>query len=254
MKVKKILGIDVGGSGIKGAIVNTKTGKFKTRRYRIPTPEGATPDDVAAVVGKIATHFKWTGPIGCGFPAVVRNGIAQTAANVDKSWIGTNIAEKFEESSGCPVVVLNDADAAGMAEMKFGSGKGKKGVVMLFTVGTGIGTVIFSHGKLVPNTELGHVLLNTMSAEEYASDAVRQNEQLSWEEWAGRFNEYLLYMERLFWPDLMIIGGGMSKKDEKFNDQLTVKTTVIPAKLRNDAGIIGAAVAARLELKSRNKH
>lgn len=253
MKAKKILGIDVGGSGIKGAIVNTKTGKLKTKRYRIPTPEGATPDDVAAVVGKIAKHFKWTGPVGCGFPAVVRNGVALTAANVDKSWIGTNIAEKFEESSDCPVVVLNDADAAGMAEMKFGAGKDKKGVVMLFTIGTGIGTVIFSHGKLVPNTELGHVLLNTMSAEEYASDAVRQKEQLSWEVWAGRFNEYLLYMERIFWPDLMIIGGGMSKKEDKFNDHLTVQTTVLPARLLNNAGIIGAAVAARIELKSRSK-
>jgi len=137
--------------------------------------------------------------------------------------------------------------------MKFGAGIDEKGVVMLFTVGTGIGTAIFSHGKLVSNTELGHVLLNTLSAEEYASDAVRQNEQLSWEVWAGRFNEYLLYMERIFWPDLMIIGGGMSKKEDKFNDHLTVQTTVLPARLLNNAGIIGAAVAARLEFKSRNK-
>ena len=249
MKKKKILGIDIGGSGIKGAIVHTKKGKLLTERHRIPTPNPATPNEVAVIINEMVKHFEWNGAVGCGFPAVIQNGTARTAANIDKTWIGTNVNSLFTDITGCPVFAVNDADAAGMAEMKFGAGRGNKGVVILITVGTGIGTVIFSRGKLVPNTELGHVLLNTMEAEEYASDAVRKKLDLSWEDWAKRFDEYLVYMEKLFWPDLFIIGGGASKKDEKFLEYLSVKTPVVPAELLNNAGIVGAALLAKDMLK-----
>jgi len=249
VKLKKVLGIDIGGSGIKGAIVHTKKGKLLTERYRIPTPGKSTPENVAKVIKQIADHFNWEGPIGCGFPAVVQHGVARSAANIDDSWIGVNINELVTKETGCPTMAINDADAAGMAEMKFGAGKSHKGVVFLVTVGTGLGTVFFTRGKLLPNTELGHVLLNEQTAEEYASDAVRKRLDLTWEEWAVRFNEYLLYIEKLFSPDLFIIGGGASKKDDKYIDQFTVQAPIIPAKLLNQAGIVGAARAARIFFK-----
>ncbi len=249
MKLKKVLGIDIGGSGIKGAIVHTKKGKLLTERYRIPTPGKSTPENVAKVIKQITDHFNWKGAIGCGFPAVVQHGVARSAANIDDSWIGVNINELVTKETGCPTMAINDADAAGLAEMKFGAGKSHNGVVFLVTVGTGLGTVFFTRGKLLPNTELGHVLLNEQTAEEYASDAVRKRLDLTWEEWAGRFNEYLLYIEKLFSPDLFIIGGGASKKDDKYMDQFTVQAPIIPAKLLNHAGIVGAARAARLYFK-----
>lgn len=245
MKFKKILGIDIGGSGIKGAPVNTKKGKFMTKRHRIETPDPATPMAVAEVIKAIAKHFKWEGPIGCGFPAVVLNGVVKTASNIDKSWIETDAQELFTKTTGLPVWVINDADAAGLAAVRFGAGRDVKGSVLMLTVGTGIGSAFFTRGKLLPNTELGHLILNGQNAEKYTSDATRKNENLSWEEWGKRFNEYLMEMERLFWPELIIIGGGMSKKMEKFRDQLTLKTKVIPATLLNDAGIIGAALSVR---------
>ncbi len=245
MKFKKILGIDIGGSGIKGAPVNTKKGKFLTKRYRIETPNPATPIAVAEVIKAIAKHFKWEGPIGCGFPAVVLNGVVKTASNIDNSWIETDARELFTKTTGLPVWVINDADAAGLAAVRFGAGQDIKGSVLMLTVGTGIGSAFFTRGKLLPNTELGHLILNGQNAEKYTSDATRKNENLSWEDWGKRFNEYLLEMERLFWPELIIIGGGMSKKMEKFRDQLTLKTQVIPATLLNDAGIIGAALSVR---------
>jgi polyphosphate glucokinase len=248
-KYKKVLGLDIGGSGIKGAIINTKTGKMLTPRFRIPTPEGATPKDVANTVKEVAKHFKWKGLIGCGFPSVIQNGFARTAANVDKSFIDTNVDKLFSETTGCKVFCVNDADAAGLAEMKYGVGKGQKGVVILITVGTGIGSVIFSQGKLVPNSEFGHVQYKGMDAEHYASDAVRKSQKLSWEAWALRFNEYLMYMENLFWPDLFIIGGGVSKEPKNFMPHLTVKCKVLPAKLQNNAGMIGAAVFAKQKTK-----
>jgi polyphosphate glucokinase len=248
MKYKKVLGIDIGGSGVKGAIVHTKKGKLLSKRHRIPTPQPATPESVGEVIGEIVRHFKWKGPIGVGYPGVVQNGIARTAANVDNSWINKDINTLFSTITGCPVHVVNDADAAGTAEMKFGAGKNFKGVVMLVTVGTGLGTVMFSTGKLVPNLELGHIILMGDDAEKYASDAARKNEDLSWEEWAARFNEYLDRLEALTWPDLIIIGGGASKKDDKFFQYLNTNAKVVPAELLNEAGIIGAAVAAR------NKH
>jgi polyphosphate glucokinase len=246
MKLKKIMGIDVGGSGIKGAIINTKTGELLTDRYRIPTPSQGKPDQIADVIKQIVEHFKWSGAVGVGFPAVVQNGVAKTAANIDKSFIGTNIENLISTKTNCAVKVINDADAAGQAEMKFGAGKDNKGVVILITVGTGIGTVIFTKGKLLPNTELGHIYLNRdREAELYASDATRQKYDLSWKDWAQRFDEYLNYLEKLFWPDLFIIGGGISKNEAKFQQYITVQTKVVPAQLLNYAGIIGAALAAK---------
>ncbi len=245
MKLKQILGIDIGGSGVKGAIVDTKNGKLLTERYRIPTPQPATPDAVAEVIKKIVNHFDWDGPIGVGYPGVIQHGIARTAANLDKSWIDKDLNKLFAKTTKCKVHVVNDADAAGMGEMKFGSGKGFKGVVLLVTVGTGLGTVAFTSGKLVPNMEMGHILLHGNDAEKYASDAARKADNISWTEWAGRFNEYLNRMEDLLWPDLIIIGGGASKKDEKFIPLLKTRATVIPASLLNEAGIIGAAMASK---------
>jgi polyphosphate glucokinase len=250
MKFRKILGIDFGGSGIKGAPVDTKSGKLLSKRFRLPTPMPATPDSVCKTIKEIVRNFKWEGPVGLAFPSAVQNGIIKTAANIDKSWIGVNAEKLIFDKIGLPVVVLNDADAAGLAEMKFGAGKGYKGVVLLVTIGTGIGSVLFSRGKLVPNTELGHIYLSTgMDAELFTSDAVREKENLSWDEWARRFNIYLLEMQRLFWPELIIVGGGVSKKKELFIDHLTVSTKVVMAKAKNEAGMIGAALAARAAKK-----
>lgn len=249
MKLKKILGIDIGGSGVKGAIVHTKKGELLTKRYRIPTPSPATPEAVAEVIGKIVKHFKWKGPIGVGYPGVIQQGFARTAANLDNSWIDTNLNELFSKKTGCPVHVVNDADAAGMAEMKFGSGKGFRGVVLLVTVGTGLGTVVFANGKLLPNMEMGHILLHGDDAEKYASDAARKADNLSWETWASRFNEYLIRMEELLWPDMIIIGGGASKKDEQFIPLLKTRAKVVPATLLNEAGIIGAAMTSKYYTK-----
>lgn len=239
----KVLGIDVGGSGIKGAIVDTQTGELVTERQRIDTPQPATPDAVAGVIKQLVQHFDWHGPIGCGFPAAIQHGVAKTAANVDPSFIGTNIDTLFSEYAGNPTYCVNDADAAGMAEYHLGVGKEHDGTVIFVTVGTGIGTAIFNQGKLLPNTELGHIYLdNGHEGEKYASDAARKREELKWKHWAPRFNHYLAHLEAWFWPDLFIIGGGASKKMEKFEAYLQLKTPVIAASLLNEAGIIGAAV------------
>lgn len=249
MKKKFILGIDIGGSGIKGAIVNTSKGKMKTQRYRIATPEIATPGIIANIIKQITDYFKWEGIIGIGFPGVVQNGIVRTAANLNKDWIDVNIASLISQVTKCNCFVINDADAAGIAEMKFGSGKGFKDVAVLITVGTGLGTVMFSGGKLVPNLELGHIILHGDSAEKYASDATRQRDDLSWEEWASHFNEYLARLEFLIWPDMIIIGGGASKRDDLYMPFLKSRAKIVPAELQNEAGIIGAALFA----KSRRK-
>ncbi len=246
IKTKNVLGIDIGGSGIKGAPVNIKTGELVNERYRIPTPFPATPEKVADIIQEIAEHFNWKGSIGCGFPAVIQNGIARTAANIDHSWIGTNVNKLISSKTGCPAYVVNDADAAGLAEMEFGAGKSNSGVVILITVGTGLGTVIFSGGQLVPNTELGHIILNGQDAEKYTSDSARKNYDLSWDIWAKRFDKYLNYLEQLLWPDLIIIGGGASKKKDKFFQHLTVQARILPAELLNNAGIVGAALFANL--------
>jgi polyphosphate glucokinase len=245
MKFAKVLGIDIGGSGIKGAPVNTKDGSMMEPRFRIMTPDPSLPEEVADVIGKVVHHFKWKGPVGCGFPAAIQHGVARTAANIDHSWIGTNVNQLFSDRTGLPVTVVNDADAAGLAEMKFGAGKGQKGTVLLCTIGTGIGTVLFTNGTLVPNLEMGHIEMKGSDAELLISDVTRKKEGLSWEEWAGRFNEYLQAMEKLIWPDLIILGGGASKKGEKFLKYMDVRAPVVAARLLNDAGLVGAALAAR---------
>jgi polyphosphate glucokinase len=240
----EILGIDVGGSGIKGAPVNIETAELMAPRHRIPTPQPSKPKAVAKVVGEIARNFDWKGPIGAGFPAVIQHGVARTAANIHKNWINTDAAALFSKASGCPVTVVNDADAAGIAEMTFGAGKNRDGVVLLVTIGTGLGTSVFVDGHLLPNTEFGHIEIDCEDAELMASDAARKAHNLSWKKWAARFDTYLLRLEALFWPDLIILGGGISKKHEKFIPRLTVRAEVVPAEMLNEAGIIGAALAA----------
>lgn len=241
----EILGIDVGGSGIKGAPVNIKKGELLAPRHRIPTPQPSKPKSVAKVVGEIARSFDWTGSIGVGFPAVIQHGVARTAANIHKGWINTDASALFRESTGCPVTVVNDADAAGIAEMTFGAGIDRGGVVLLVTIGTGLGTSVFVDGHLLPNTEFGHIEIDCEDAELMASDAARKEHGLSWKNWTARFDNYLLRLEALFWPDLIILGGGVSKKHEKFIPRLTVRAEVLPAETLNEAGIIGAALAAQ---------
>jgi polyphosphate glucokinase len=239
-----ILGIDIGGTGIKGAPVETETGLLLAERYRLPTPEGARPDPVAAVVKEVVAQFDWHAKVGCGFPAVIRNGVAESAANISQRWIGTNVAQLFSDATQCPVYVLNDADAAGLAEVTFGAGKGVKGVILMITIGTGLGSALFINGILVPNTELGHIEVECDDAETLASDEVRKEQDLSWKKWAKRLDKYLNTLERLFSPDLLILGGGVVKKQDQFLPLLTVRTEMISAKLGNDAGIVGAALAA----------
>ena len=239
-----VLGIDIGGTGIKGAPVDTRSGQLLADRHRILTPHPATPDAVAAVVAEVARFFEWTGPTGATFPAIIKGGIAYSAANVDPSWIGTNAAQLFTEAFGGDVTVINDADAAGLAEMKFGAGVGQNGTVLMLTLGTGIGSALFTQGILVPNTEFGHIEIRGREAEKRAAESVREEQDLSWGKWAGRVDEYLEHMEMLLSPQLIIIGGGVSRKSDKFLPFLTgLRATVVPAKMRNDAGIVGAAMA-----------
>ncbi len=241
----KVLGIDVGGSGIKGAPVDTKTGKLLGERLRIKTPKEAEPQPIGEVVAEIAKSFEWKGPIGIGFPAPIKAGVAMMAANVSEKWVGTNADELFTKITGCDCTMINDADAAGLAEMEFGAGKGQPGTVILITLGTGIGTAIFYRGNLLPNTEFGHLDMKGKDAEHRASDSVRQSEDLSWKKYAKRLNKYLAAMENLFWPDLFIVGGGISKQSEKYIPLLKIETPVVPAQFLNEAGIVGAALAAR---------
>ena len=240
----EVLGIDIGGSGIKGALVDTEAGTFVTDRLRIETPQPATPDAVAAVVGEISAHYTWNAAIGCTFPAVVKNGVTLTAANVDDQWIGADAAALFRQATGNPVRVLNDADAAGIAEMKFGAGRGRRGLIVILTLGTGIGSSLFIEGRLVPNTEFGHLVIRGKDAEWRASDRARQEKAYSWKQWGKKLSEYLQYLETLIIPDLFIIGGGVSKRYESFFPHIDCKTEIVPAQLRNRAGIVGAAVAA----------
>ena len=240
-----ILGIDVGASGIKGALVDLENGRLSGERFRVPPPQPSTPDAMAAAFAEIIAFFNYKGPVGCGFPALVKNGVALTASNIDKSWIGANVEKVFGEACGDPVYVTNDADAAGMAEMRYGMGRGENGLVILITIGTGLGTAVFHKGTMIPNTELGHLKWNNgKSVEQYCSSGARERLKISRKEWAGRFNEYLEHLELLFSPDLFILGGGESKYFENFKELLTVSARVVPAKLLNNAGIIGAAVFA----------
>lgn len=241
----QVLGIDIGGSGIKGAPVDIEKGVLVGERYRIPTPQPAKPNPVAETVAEIARHFDWKGPIGCGFPAVVQQGITRSAANVHEDWIDADAAGLISKATGCPTKVFNDADVAGLAEMAFGAGRGRKGVVLVVTIGTGLGTSLFTDGVLLPNTELGHIEFNGNDAEFSASDAARKREDLSWKKWGKRFDAYLNYLHKLFWPDLIILGGGASKKFEKFSEYMTVPTELVTAEALNEAGIIGAALAGQ---------
>jgi polyphosphate glucokinase len=237
-------GVDIGGTGIKGAPVDVRTGQLTHERVRLATPHPATPQAVASVVAQVAGSFGWNGPIGATFPAAVKNGVAMTAANVDKTWIGTSIEQTLSAATGTPVSAVNDADAAGVAEVMYGAGRGQQGVIIMTTFGTGIGTAVFLHGQLVPNTELGHIEIDGKDAEKAASELVREKKGLSWKSWAKRVDRYLTTLEALFWPDLIIIGGGASRKADKFLPHLSLRTSVVPAALQNDAGIVGAAVVA----------
>ena len=241
----QILGIDIGGSGIKGAPVDTDTGKLLAERVRVKTPKKAEPQPVADVVAEIARSFKWSGPIGIGFPAPIKSGFTLMAANVSEKWVGLNADELFTKTTDCDCTMINDADAAGLAEMKFGAGKGQPGTVILLTLGTGIGSAVFYRGNLLPNTEFGHLEMKGMDAEHRASDAARQRADLSWKKYAKRLNKYLAAMNKLFWPDLFIIGGGISKESEKYLPLLKIETPIVPAQFLNEAGIVGAALAAR---------
>jgi polyphosphate glucokinase len=241
----EILGVDIGGSGIKGALVDTRTGMLLAARYRIPTPKKAKPQPVSEAVAEVAAHFDWDGYIGCGFPSAVIKGVPVTAANVHKKWLGQDAAALFSESTGCETCVINDADAAGLAEMEFGAGRDRKGTVIIVTIGTGLGTALFTDGKLYPNTELGHIEINGKDAEVKATDAARKHEKMSWKKWISHFDRYLCTLESLLWPELFILGGGISKKHEKIVPNLTVKAEVVPAQLLNNAGIVGAAMAAQ---------
>ncbi len=241
----QVLGIDIGGSGIKGAPVDLETGRLALARLKIATPQPATPQAVAAVVAELVEHFEWEGPIGSTLPTVVRKGIVHSAANIDKSWIGVDGEQLLGEATGQPVTLLNDADAAGIAEMRFGAGRDRGGVVFILTFGTGIGSGVFVDGHLHPNTELGHLEFKGMDAERYAAARVRAAEKLTYKNWGTRVNEFLQHLENIFSPDLFIIGGGVSRRMDKFEEYLVVETEVVPARLRNDAGIIGAALTAR---------
>jgi polyphosphate glucokinase len=240
-----VLGIDIGGTGIKAAPVDTATGQLTAPRQKVPTPQPATPAAVAKIAAQLVQEFDWAGPVGITYPGVVVAGTVHTAANMDPSWIGVDAVKLFGSEMKLPVTVLNDADAAGLAEMRFGAGKGVSGTVLLLTLGTGIGSALFIDGILVPNTEFGHIQIRGKDAEKRASEHAREEHDLSWGDWAGRVDEYLEQMEALLSPSLIIIGGGVSRKSDKFLPFLTqLQAKVVPAALHNDAGIVGAAMAA----------
>ncbi|MGB5952917.1 MAG: ROK family protein [Ornithinimicrobium sp.] len=240
-----VLGIDIGGSGIKGAPVDLEAGEFATDRERIDTPDESTPENVAEIVAEIVDGFSSEvskkAPVGITIPAVVHHGTVRSAANIDPSWIGTEAESLFSDAIKRSVIVVNDADAAGAAEMHFGAGRGNDGTVIVATLGTGIGTAMFLGGELIPNTELGHLDLGEhLDVETWAANSARKDEDLSWEDWASRLQTYFSHLEDLFWPDLIIVGGGVSKKAEKYLPLLHLRAPIVAAQLQNDAGIIGA--------------
>ena len=239
-----ILGVDIGGTGMKAAPVDVETGKLVAKRHRIATPKPATPKAIARVLNELQNHFGLDSIIGCGFPAVVKDGWVSTANNIDKSWIGVNARELFERETGSSVNIINDADAAGLAEATFGAAKNRKGLVILLTIGTGIGTGMLFNGKLIPNTELGSILYKGDLAEKHVSGLARKQHNLSWEKWAKRFNEYLHFLETFLQPELIVLGGGVSTKYHRFAHLIDPQAEVLSARFCNRAGIIGAAVAA----------
>jgi polyphosphate glucokinase len=240
-----VVGVDIGGSGIKAAWVDVSTGELTSDRLRVTTPKPATPQAVSEAVSELVRELGCGGPIGCTYPGVVRGGVTHSAANVDDAWIGAPARRLLEAATGCPVTLLNDADAAGVAEMAFGAGRGRDGTVFVLTFGTGIGSAIFTGGELLPNSELGHMELDGREIEAWASYRARKAEELSWKVWAKRVNRVLRHYAFLFSPDLFVIGGGASKRFDKFAKHLDVDAEVVPAALRNHAGIVGAAYAVR---------
>lgn len=239
-----VLGIDVGGSGIKGAPVDLVAGRLEVARHKTLTPQPATPEAVATTVAALAAEFGAPARAGVAVPAVVKHGVAHTAANIDPAWIGCDIGGLMRQALDCPVIVLNDADAAGLAEMRHGAGRDERGTVVMLTLGTGIGSALFVDGMLLPNTEFGHMDIRGKKAEHRAAAQLRKMESLSWTQWAGRLSEVLAVMEDLLWPDLFILGGGVIRKQEKFLPLLKCRTPLVAAALGNDAGIVGAALAA----------
>jgi polyphosphate glucokinase len=240
-----VFGVDIGGTGIKGAPVDLDTGALSQERHKVLTPHPATPESVIDGVHEVVSHFGYSGPLGVTFPGVVVDGVTRSAANVDAGWVGLDARKQIGDRLGVPVVVLNDADAAGVAEITFGAGRGRGGTIILLTLGTGIGSALFVDGRLVPNTELGHLELHGHDAEKKASVKAREDEDLSWEHWAHRLKKYLAHVEMLFSPDLFVLGGGISRKAEKFIPLIEgISAEIVPAELQNNAGIVGAAMAA----------
>lgn len=237
-------GLDIGGSGIKGAVVDLDSGELVGERHKVLTPQPSTPEAVAEAVAEVTGHFGWGRPFGATFPAPVTAGVARTAANVDASWVGTNIEEVLGRATGLAVTAMNDADAAGVAEASFGAARGHRGLVVMTTLGTGIGTALLYDGVLIPNSELGHLEVDGIDAEKRASAGVREREDLSWTEWAHRLQRYFRALENYLWPELFVVGGGVSRKADKFLDHIELRTPIVAAELRNEAGIVGAALHA----------
>ncbi len=242
-KKKIFLGFDIGGTGIKAARVDVNAGKLVTEKAKVATPQPSDTRAVLKIVQQLIKQFKYKGPVGCGFPAIIHHGIAKSAANIDDSWLNLDIQKFFTKETGMPFYVANDADVAGLAEVKFGKAR-QKGMVIVLTIGTGIGSGMFMDGKLIPNTELGHLYYKDSVYEHYVSNSARKRENLTWEEWAPRFAEYLRHLEKLFSPDLFVLGGGASSRFDRFGHLLEIDTPVIPAQFENDAGVLGAAMYA----------
>jgi polyphosphate glucokinase len=246
----EILGIDVGGTGIKGALVDITTGKLTTLKHRIPTPNPATPKDVANTIQQLINHFNWKGLVGCGFPTPLKHGKCLTGGNLHKDWKGVKVDQLFTTKTGNEFSIVNDADAAGLAEINFGAGKNKKGIVIMITLGTGIGSGLFLDGKLLPNTEFGHVLYKDGEIfEKYASDSARKRDNLSRKDWGKRLHKYFKHINLLVSPDLIIVGGGASKKFNKIETEIDIDVPIVAAEAENEAGIIGAAMAAKYQIK-----
>ena len=241
---KGVLGIDIGGTGCKGAIVNIETGEFMTERFRLATPQPATPEAVGETIQKIVEHFNWKGKIGMGFPAIMKNGVAKSAANIHDSWLDFNVENYFSKLLDLPVTATNDADAAGIAAVRFGAGKGQNGIVLFLTIGTGIGSALFLDGKLLPNSEFGHLLFKKNIAEKTLSNKVRKEEGISFKKWGKMWTPFVAHLERIVNPDLIILGGGGGKKFKEFGPHIKSEVKVIPAILQNNAGIVGAAMYA----------
>jgi len=248
--MQTILGIDIGGSGVKGALINIKTGHLIGSRLKIATPQVSSPSNLVSVIEDLVKHFKWRGTIGCTFPGVIVNQIIKTSANLDKSCIGTNLSKLIKEATACPTWTLNDADAAAHAELSFGSAQNFKGSGLMITIGTGLGSALFFNKTLMPNTELGHLIMDGKKAEMIASAAAIVRESLSWTDWTKRLNDYLTYVHSLFWPELIILGGGVSRDFDQYKHFLDIPARIIPAKFFNHAGIIGAALSAHKAMRT----